>query len=135
MSGSGKLTALKAFEDLGFYAVDNLPIALVPKFADLTHDAKTRRRAALIIDIREGQSAARSFRKSLPSFGSTWIRASSFWMPMTKRCAAALVKRAGLIRSARTRTVLNSLKDERTLLKPIQKLADLVYRYQQAECP
>ena len=48
MSGSGKLTALKAFEDLGFYAVDNLPIALVPKFADLTRDSKTRRRAALI---------------------------------------------------------------------------------------
>jgi UPF0042 nucleotide-binding protein len=54
MSGSGKLTTLKAFEDLGFYAVDNLPIALVPKFADLTHDSKTRRRAALIIDVREG---------------------------------------------------------------------------------
>ena len=32
LSGSGKLTALKAFEDLGFYAVDNLPISLVPKF-------------------------------------------------------------------------------------------------------
>src|SRR5579875_1386828 len=55
-SGSGKLTALKAFEDLGFYAVDNLPIALVPKFADLTHDSKSRKRAALIIDIREGEA-------------------------------------------------------------------------------
>src|SRR5689334_24194162 len=37
-SGSGKQTVLKAFEDLGFYAVDNLPIALVPKFAELTRD-------------------------------------------------------------------------------------------------
>ncbi|MBV9613279.1 MAG: RNase adaptor protein RapZ, partial [Acidobacteriaceae bacterium] len=55
-SGSGKLTALKAFEDLGFYAVDNLPIALVPKFADLTRDSKSRKRAALIIDIREGEA-------------------------------------------------------------------------------
>ena len=55
-SGSGKLTALKAFEDLGFYAVDNLPIALLTKFADLTKDSKTRKRAALIIDIREGDS-------------------------------------------------------------------------------
>lgn len=55
-SGSGKLTALKAFEDLGFYAVDNLPIALLTKFADLTNDSKSRKRAALIIDIREGES-------------------------------------------------------------------------------
>ena len=55
-SGSGKLTALKAFEDCGFYAVDNLPIALVPKFADLTLDSKSHKRSALIIDIREGEA-------------------------------------------------------------------------------
>src|SRR3569833_296021 len=54
ISGSGKLTALKTFDDLGFYAVDNLPIALVPMFADLSHDSKSKKRAALIIDIREG---------------------------------------------------------------------------------
>src|SRR5947208_10976636 len=56
MSGSGKLTALRAFEDLGFNAVDNLPVALVPMFASLSKDAKTRKRAALIIDIREGEA-------------------------------------------------------------------------------
>src|SRR3954462_2430245 len=58
-SGSGKLTALKAFEDCGFYAVDNLPIALVPKFADLTLDSKSQKRSALIIDIREGEELKR----------------------------------------------------------------------------
>jgi len=35
MSGSGKDSALKAFEDLGYYSVDNLPLELVPRFADL----------------------------------------------------------------------------------------------------
>src|SRR6185312_2778831 len=55
-SGSGKLTVLKAFEDLGFYAVDNLPIALVPKFAELTRDTKKSTHAALIVDVREGES-------------------------------------------------------------------------------
>ncbi len=35
MSGSGKLSALKAFEDLGYYAVDNLPLELIPQFAEL----------------------------------------------------------------------------------------------------
>src|ERR1700761_3704024 len=54
LSGSGKGTALKAFEDLGYYSVDNLPIDLIPKFAELTKDAPNVRRAALVVDIREG---------------------------------------------------------------------------------
>ena len=56
LSGSGKGTVLKAFEDLGYYAVDNLPIGLIPKFAELTREAANVRRAALVIDIREGQN-------------------------------------------------------------------------------
>ena len=42
---------------LGFYSVDNLPIPLLPKFADLTRESK--KRAALIIDIREGDELER----------------------------------------------------------------------------
>ena len=59
LSGSGKATVLKAFEDLGYYAVDNLPIGLIEKFAELTTDADTVRRAALVIDIREGEGLKR----------------------------------------------------------------------------
>ncbi len=55
LSGSGKATVLKALEDLGYYAVDNLPIGLLPKFAELAKDSLHVRRAALVIDIREGQ--------------------------------------------------------------------------------
>src|SRR5258708_11607705 len=54
LSGSGKGTVLKAFEDLGYYSVDNLPIGLIPKFAELAKDAPNIRRAALVVDIREG---------------------------------------------------------------------------------
>jgi RNase adapter protein RapZ len=54
LSGSGKATVLKALEDLGYYAVDNLPIGLIRKFAELAKDAPNVRRAALVIDIREG---------------------------------------------------------------------------------
>ncbi|PIV20745.1 MAG: RNase adapter RapZ, partial [Deltaproteobacteria bacterium CG03_land_8_20_14_0_80_45_14] len=35
LSGSGKTTAIKALEDIGFYCVDNLPILLLPKFIEL----------------------------------------------------------------------------------------------------
>ncbi len=54
LSGSGKATVLKALEDLGYYAVDNLPVGLIQKFAELAKDAPNVRRAALVIDIREG---------------------------------------------------------------------------------
>src|ERR1700689_191601 len=59
LSGSGKGTALKAFEDLGYYSVDNLPIDLILKFAELTKDAPNIRRAALVVDIREGAALDR----------------------------------------------------------------------------
>src|SRR5271169_6729221 len=58
LSGSGKGTVLKAFEDLGYYSVDNLPIGLIPKFAELARDAPNIRRAALVVDIREGAALA-----------------------------------------------------------------------------
>src|SRR5512133_1413571 len=54
MSGSGKASVLKAFEDLGYYCVDNLPVGLIPHFADLLKESD-RRNAALVVDIREGQ--------------------------------------------------------------------------------
>ena len=59
LSGSGKSTVLKAFEDMGFYCVDNLPVELMPVFAEL-HAAGEGdfARAALMIDAREGDSAA-----------------------------------------------------------------------------
>ena len=53
-AGSGKASALKAFEDLGYYSVDNLPLELVEQFADLVAQSMEITRAALVIDVREG---------------------------------------------------------------------------------
>lgn len=54
MSGSGKGSVLRALEDLGYYSVDNLPVELIPKFAELVRDSASIRRAALVVDVREG---------------------------------------------------------------------------------
>src|SRR6187402_3523031 len=54
LSGSGKGTVLKVFEDLGYFAVDNLPIELIQKFAELALDSAHIRCSALVVDIREG---------------------------------------------------------------------------------
>ncbi len=55
LSGSGKGTVLKALEDLGYYAVDNLPIQLIPTFAGLIGGSGIRY-SALVVDVREGES-------------------------------------------------------------------------------
>ena len=52
MSGAGKASALKAFEDMGYYSVDNLPLELIPRFADLVRQSAEIERAALVIDVR-----------------------------------------------------------------------------------
>src|SRR5437870_8756513 len=54
MSGSGKASVLKAFEDLGYYCVDNLPVELIPRFAELAVRSRDTRRTALVVDVREG---------------------------------------------------------------------------------
>lgn len=56
MSGAGKSQAVKVFEDMGYFCVDNLPPVLIPKFAELCLKGGERvRHAALIADIRGGQ--------------------------------------------------------------------------------
>ena len=57
MSGAGKSTALKMLEDVGYFCVDNLPVPLIPKMADLLRVPGTElNKAALGVDIRSGQS-------------------------------------------------------------------------------
>ena len=125
MSGSGKQTAMKAFEDLGFIAVDNLPLALVPKFADITADAKTRRRAVLTIDIREGQSL-----KQFPKIFTELKARLNLKMLFLDADDEVLRRRFSETRRphplGQDSTVLNSLKDERNQLKLLRPLADLV---------
>ena len=55
MSGAGRSTALKILEDMGYYCADNLPISLLPMFAQLMNDNTDITKAAVGIDIRNGK--------------------------------------------------------------------------------
>jgi UPF0042 nucleotide-binding protein len=69
LSGSGMSSATNAFEDLGYFCVDNLPLTLLSTFARLVQpgeDGEARiQRAALVINIREGQFLS-EFEQALP---------------------------------------------------------------------
>jgi UPF0042 nucleotide-binding protein len=73
LSGSGMSSATNAFEDLGYFCVDNLPITMLQMFARLVtagEDKKGIERAALVIDIREGTFLV-DFEKQLAALHGT----------------------------------------------------------------
>ena len=59
LSGAGKSHALRALEDLGYFCVDNLPVALIPAFANLVLKERRHARGAVVVDVREGEGLAR----------------------------------------------------------------------------
>jgi RNase adapter protein RapZ len=123
VSGSGKGTVLKAFEDLGYYAVDNLPIELIPKFAELTKDSAKVRRAALVVDIREGQKL-RQFPAIYKKL-RTQVPATLLFLEADD---SALVRRFSETRRPHPLgiggSVLKSIKSERAQLAPIRAVAE-----------
>lgn len=69
LSGSGKTTAIKALEDIGFYCVDNLPILLLPKFLELCGQSGGKiSRVAVVEDIREADSRPASGQAGVDFF-------------------------------------------------------------------
>jgi UPF0042 nucleotide-binding protein len=123
LSGSGKATVLKALEDLGYYAVDNLPMELLPKFADLAKDAPHVRRAALVIDIREGQSL-----KQFPAIFQKLRRRVPATLLFLEADDATIARRFSETRRPHPlgidSSVLKSISTERERLAPIRKVAD-----------
>lgn len=57
MSGAGKSTVMNILEDMGFFCVDNIPIPLIGRFADMSFGNKEEKNVALGVDIRSGNIA------------------------------------------------------------------------------
>lgn len=123
LSGSGKGTVLRCFEDLGYYSVDNLPIDLMTKFAELTREAPNIRRAALVVDVREGQALDR-----LPAIYHRVRRMVPTRLLFLEADESALLRRFSETRRPHPlgadRSVTRSIRSERRKLESIRKLAD-----------
>ena len=126
LSGSGKSTVLKAFEDMGFYCVDNLPVELIPIFAEL-HSAGEGdfARAALLVDAREGLQL-----EKLPPLLKHLKKDHPITLVFIEASDDALLRRYSETRRphplGKNFSVRESLSHERALMEPIRKLADVV---------
>lgn len=128
LSGAGKSHALRALEDLGYLCVDNLPVALVPTFAELTLNSRAgARRAAVVIDVREGRglSAFPAMYRRLQKSSARRVR-----LVFLDAADATILRRFSETRRphplATDRTVAEGLAEERRLLEPLRRLADQV---------
>jgi UPF0042 nucleotide-binding protein len=125
MSGSGKASVLKAFEDLGYYCVDNLPVGLIPRFAELVGQSSEIERTALVVDVREGTQL-----ESLPSIIKSVKRMLPTRMIFLEASDAVLLRRFSETRRPHPlgihAPVKSSLTAERRQLKKIRALADMV---------
>ena len=125
MSGAGKASALKALEDLGYYSVDNLPLELVPRFADLVRQSAESSRAALVVDVREG-----SRLDQFPAILAKIRKQLSTRVLFLEATDDALVRRFSETRRphpmGREETVVESIRAERRRLDPVRNVADIL---------
>jgi UPF0042 nucleotide-binding protein len=128
LSGAGKSHAMRALEDAGYFCVDNLPVALIATFADLTLASKGRMpRAAVGVDVREGAA--------LPEFPSIYRRLKrrkelGTQLLFLEADERVLLRRFSETRRphplARNRSAAEGLREERRALEPIRRLADRI---------
>ncbi|HKE24866.1 MAG TPA: RNase adapter RapZ [Bryobacteraceae bacterium] len=125
LSGSGKGSVLRALEDLGYYAVDNLPVDLIPKFAELTRDNPEIQAAALVVDVREGPGLSR-----LPQVLAGVKKAINTQVVFLEADEDAIVRRFSETRRPHPlgidRSIPRSIRSERARLAPIRATADLI---------
>jgi UPF0042 nucleotide-binding protein len=125
LSGSGKASVLKALEDLGYYSVDNLPVDLIPKFAELTLENPGIRATALVVDIREGEGL-----KRFPEILGRIRRSVPTQLVFLEADDGALLRRFSETRRPHPlgtgRSIVKNIRAERKRLAPIRARADLI---------
>jgi UPF0042 nucleotide-binding protein len=125
LSGSGKGSVLKALEDLGYYAVDNLPVDLIPKFAELTREHRKISGAALVVDVREGTGL-----KRFPQVYQGIRKGIRTRLIFLEADDDAIVRRFSETRRPHPlgagKSIGRSIRQERAQLAPIRAMADLV---------
>jgi len=127
MSGGGKRTALKMLEDVGFYCVDNLPVALIEKFVELIVTPNSEiTKVALGLDVRAGQS----FEEVEDILGNLRKNGYSFDLLFMEATDSVLLKRYKESRRMHPLSpegrVEEGIGKERKILGPIREISDYV---------
>jgi UPF0042 nucleotide-binding protein len=125
LSGSGKGSVLNTFEDLGFYCVDNLPVALIPTFSELYVEGVEIERAALLVDAREGEQIDK-----LPSIYRKLAANQPATLVFVEASDEVLKRRFSETRRphplSHGGSIAEGIAAERHRMAPIRRLADVI---------
>lgn len=126
LSGAGKSWAIKCFEDMGYYCVDNLPTTLIPTFTELcAHSTRRIGRIALGVDIRE-REYLHSVVEVLGELRDAGYHTEVLFLEASEE---ALVRRYHETRRRHpvpSGSLLDGIREERKLLANLRELADRV---------
>ncbi|UCG81195.1 MAG: RNase adapter RapZ [Desulfobacterales bacterium] len=127
LSGSGKSTAIKALEDVGFFCVDNLPVALLPKFLELrAYSDLEISKIALVMDIREKDFVS-TYSDVLDRLRGLGYRFEILFLEASEEI---LLRRYSETRMhhplARGRSLLEAIHNERAQLEGLKGISDKV---------
>jgi UPF0042 nucleotide-binding protein len=128
LSGSGMSSATNAFEDLGYFCVDNLPITMLPTFARLVTangEEKGIERAALVIDIREGTFLP-DFGKQLAALRAEGLNVHVLFFEASDDVLRHRFSETRRPHPADGQTLLRSIGSERAAMSRIRSLADQI---------
>lgn len=127
MSGAGKSQAVKVFEDLGYYVVDNLPPNLLGKFIDVLTSAKGKiTDAALVMDIRSGQFF-HGIDESIDDLAAKNIAFEILFLDAEDEEIVTRFKETRRVHPLSSRErLLNGIQKEREILQPIKDRADFI---------
>lgn len=125
-SGTGKSTAIKALEDVGFFCVDNLPVTLLPKFMEVLSQSGEITKVAVVVDVREGEFL-KAFSEVFTGLKRDGCRVELLYLEAEDD---SLVRRFSETRRrhplAEADGPLEGISRERELLSEIKSLADRV---------
>jgi len=127
LSGSGKSTAIKALEDVGFFCVDNLPVVLLPKFLELRAGSNSEiSKLALVMDIRE-KGFLSTYSDILDRLCKEGYRFEILFLEASEE---TLLRRYSQTRMqhplAGGKSLLEAIRNEREQLKGLKRIADKV---------
>jgi len=126
LSGSGKTHVSRVLQDIGWFCVDNLPMALIPRFVELIRRSPELRRSALTLDMRE-PAFLKSFPQAYRELRNRGVAASLLFLEASEK---VLVRRFSETRRPHplgmNQPVIEGIREERESLRPIRNIADAI---------
>lgn len=127
LSGSGKTTALRALEDIGFFCVDNLPVILLPKFLSETAVSSPEiKKVALVMDLRE-RSFLEKYKRIFSRLKEKGYKIEILFLESSDE---SLLHRFSETRRShplsKKGTIMDGILTEREKLSPIKKMAERI---------